>query len=137
MRRLLILLIAACVGQATAGELSPVTEATGPTIGYATVDEALESLRSDADVVEREQQGWLLFEDRRQLIFWSFVPYDHAAFPSVVKRQVVKRDGAMHMATSVHCEASKQACDQLVRDFGQLDEQMKQAIKAKKSDPAR
>jgi hypothetical protein len=133
MNRSLCLLLIPFVGSAIAGDPPPLPEAGQNTTGYSSVEAALLALRSDPAVVEREQQGWLLFEDRPHFTFWSFAPKEHPAYPSAVKREIVKRDGGMYVTMSVQCGASKEACDQLVREFQQLNEQMSQAIRANKS----
>ncbi len=68
-------------------------------------------------------------QENRGLTLWSFVPKDHPAYPAVVKR-VMSQNGAGSWAVnmSVHCEAAKAACDQLVRDFDELNEQMRKDI---------
>ncbi|MBN8728605.1 MAG: hypothetical protein J0H15_13010 [Xanthomonadales bacterium] len=133
MNRNLLLLLALFANSALAADPPPLAEVKGNTTGYSSVGEALAALRSDPDVVEREQQGWLLFEDRRSFTLWSFPPKSHSAYPSAVKRTVVKKDGGMYVNMSVQCGASKEACDQLVRDFQQLNEQMTREIQADKA----
>ncbi len=133
MTRNFLLLLALLANSALAADPPPLAEVKGNATGYSNVGEALAALRSDPDVVEREQQGWLLFKDRRNFTLWSFPPKGHPAYPSAVKRAIVKKDGAMYVNMNVQCGASKKACDQLVRDFQQLNEQMTQAIQAGKA----
>ena len=108
-------------------------ESDANAIGYATVDDALRALRADRTISESEQNGWLVFQDEAHKTIWSFPPKDHPAFPSAVKREFTKRDGAVYLQMHVLCGASKKACDQLVRDFKTLNQQMSEAIRTGKS----
>jgi hypothetical protein len=130
MKTHLTLFLAILVSHAVAGELPPLPEADGSTIGYRTAAEALASLRARPEVVENEQQGWLLFQDKSNNTLWSFAPKDHPAYPSAVKREIIEKDGKLYVNMRVHCEAGKKACDQLVRDFQELNEQMRQAMQS-------
>ena len=130
MKRYLLVLLVFLFGSAMAEDPTPLPEANQSTIGYASIEAALAALRADPAVVERDQQGWLIFDDRPHYTLWSFSPQGHPAYPSVVKREIVRKDGSLYVAMNVKCEASKSACDQLVRDFQQLNEQMIRAVQA-------
>jgi hypothetical protein len=69
-----------------------------------------------------------VIHDRAALTIWSFTPSGHPAHPAVVRRVVVRQDGAMHVKMSGLCEATKPACDKLWTDFEQLNEQMRKTI---------
>jgi hypothetical protein len=43
-----------------------------------------------------------------------------------VKRTVFERDATVQIEMKVLCEAAKEACDQLVREFQELTDRMKQ-----------
>ena len=52
---------------------------------------------------------------------WSFAPSSYPAYPAVVKRQAVARQGGgSDIHIDVLSEAKKQPCDDLVRTFNQL-----------------
>jgi len=102
----------------------PLPEAGAQTIGYPSVDAAMAALHSKASVVITNQSGWTVAEDTETQTIWSFPPAGHPAYPAAVKRQLVKKDGGVSLEMSVHCEASKQACDDLVRAFEQLNADM-------------
>jgi hypothetical protein len=117
-------------GFSRAGE-APLQESPGSSIGYRSVSEALAALRANPNISETDQGGWTILADRTSNTLWSFTPSSHPAHPAAVRRQAVERDGTVYIQMNVLCQATKEPCDQLVRDFEQLNEQMSQAIKQK------
>jgi hypothetical protein len=107
-----------------AAQSSPLPEATSSTIGYPTVDAALAALRAKAGVVFANQDGWTIATDETDRTFWSFPPKGHPAYPATIKRHLVTGADGTGMEMTVHCQASKKACDDLVRAFEQLNAQM-------------
>ncbi|MEQ8357240.1 MAG: hypothetical protein RH942_17025 [Kiloniellaceae bacterium] len=104
-------------------------EAKSP-IGYASVAEALEALRSDPTATESTQQGWILFVRAQGLEFWSFTPESHPAHPSAAKRTAHKDlKGGWAVETRLLCQADKASCDALAEDYRQLDARMKANIR--------
>ena len=97
-------------------------EAEHSTIGYSSVAEALAALQSNPDVEFRQENGWTIAYDKASRTIWSFSPPDYPAYPAVVQRQIVPRDAGSALNMNVHCEASKAACDDLVRDFTRLNQ---------------
>jgi hypothetical protein len=95
-------------------------------IGYPSVADALSALKARSDVKLSVQDGWTVIQDGMTL--WSFTPADHAAHPSAVKRTLVEQDGGLYVAMNVLCQSTKSACDRLVADFEQLNEQMRASI---------
>ena len=96
-------------------------EASGPAIEYETVAAARLALASKAGVVFTTVNDWEIGTDEAALTMWSFSPPDYPAYPAVVKRQVVEDGGQVFITMSVHCEASKLACDDLVRTFSRTN----------------
>ncbi len=129
MTRYLATLLFVVAGLSQAGE-PPIPESQDSSIGYPSVPEALAALRADKGISESERGGWLIFADKAHNTIWSFTPTTHPAHPSAVRREAVEKDGSIYVQMSVLCQADKVACDQLVRDFQQLNEQMRQAIKS-------
>jgi hypothetical protein len=101
-------------------ELAPLPEQSG-SIGYASVADALAALRAQPGVTFAAERGWTIATDRAAQAIWSFAPADHAAYPSAVKRQVVDNGGKVSVEMKVLCQASKAACDDLVREFDALN----------------
>jgi len=110
-------------GLANAATLSqaPLPEATESAIGYETVKDALTGLRSQPSVAFSTENGWLIATDEAAYTIWSFAPQGYPAYPAVVKRQVVAQGAGSAIHMNVLCEASKEACDDLVRTFAQMN----------------
>lgn len=91
-------------------------------IGYATVAEARAALAGKAGASANDTaDGWHVVVEESPTTVWSFTPAGHPAFPSVVRRMVVERDGAVYIDMSAICEADKAACDRLMREFQALN----------------
>lgn len=108
----------------TADAPAPLPETPGASVGYATVADALAGLRARAGVTMSQAHGWTIATDEAAQTVWSFAPPDDPSYPAVVKRAVVERDGHVFMDMRVLCEASKAACDTLVRQFQQMNERI-------------
>ena len=79
---------------------------------------ALASLTARKDVTISTVRDWTIVTDTKNMTIWSFAPASYSAYPAVVRRVVRARsDGGSDIDMSVLCEASKEACDQLVREF--------------------
>jgi hypothetical protein len=98
-------------------------------IGYPSAEAALAALRVRPGVSFREEGGWTIAEEREARTLWSFTPAGHPAHPSAVKRQIATEQGHVTLKTSVSCQATKKRCDDLVREFDALNEQMIKAIR--------
>ena len=72
-------------------------------------------------VVLTTENGWLIATDEAALAIWSFAPENYPAYPAVVKRQAVPNGIGSIIKMDVHCEASKTACDNLVRTFAKMN----------------
>ena len=115
------------VGSVTAQELprGPLPEVANTDIGYRTVADALASLKKRTNVVISTVRGWLIITDEANKTIWSFAPDSYIAHPAVVKRSVQpKADGGSEINMSVLCEATKKACDQLVREFVSMNKRI-------------
>jgi hypothetical protein len=109
------------MAQADQAGHSPLPEASGPVIGYPSVSSALQGLHSRPDVVFSTERGWIIATDEKHYTIWSFAPPNYPAYPAVVKRQVIPEGTGSSIEMSVECEASKSACDDLVRTFSELN----------------
>jgi hypothetical protein len=90
-------------------------------VGYETVAAAMADLRSNRNVVFTTENGWLIATNEVSYTIWSFSPKGYAAYPAVVKRQVTAQAVGSKIEMSVLCEASKKACDDLVRTFAAMN----------------
>lgn len=106
--------------KASQAQQAPLAE-TEESIEYQTVSEALTALRAKPGVVFTTENGWLIATDERAYSIWSFAPQGYAAFPAVVKRWVIPKQAGSEARMDVLCEASKAACDDLVRTFARMN----------------
>lgn len=117
---------------ALAAETAPLPEVSGSSIGYPSVEAALMDLRVKPGVVVTSPNGWTVADDVGAHTIWSFPPPGHPAFPSAVRREIVETNEGISLQMSVLCQATKRACDDLVRTFQALNAQMKAAMRGAK-----
>jgi hypothetical protein len=96
-------------------------ESTEGGIGYPSVAAALADLRSRKGMKFRTERGWTIAEDAATMTIWSFAPQGHPAYPAAVKRWIENAPGGAVLNMNVSCEASKSACDDLVREFQRMN----------------
>ena len=140
---LMIFVISACTTPATSvpppidTPASPATESPIPeqtsSLGYSSVAEALADLKTKDTVSVEVSQGWTIVTEADGLTTWSFTPSNHPAHPAVAKRVLFEGQDGWQIQMDVLCEAEKASCDQFVKDFEILNEQMRQAIEQQKS----
>lgn len=100
---------------------APLSETMGSSVGYDTVASALADLRTRPDAAFTTENGWLIATQEAVYAIWSFAPKGYSAYPAVVKRQVTPNGSGSSVEMSVLCEASKTACDELVRTFARMN----------------
>ncbi len=104
-------------------------------LGYSSVAEALEALKSKphAQVNVTQPDGWTIVnEPPPNFAVWSFTPQGHPAYPAVVRRTTRQApDGNVSVEMVALCQAAKEPCDQLIRDFQQLNEQMRERVRSR------
>ncbi len=88
-------------------------------------------LESDGETEIREERNWVVATSNKLRTIWSFPPKSHPAYPSYVKREVIEKDGTIFMETSVRCGAEKSQCDELVKDFIELNAKVHNEINSK------
>ena len=101
------------------------------TIGYPTVDAALDALHKDPHAQFSTRDGWTIVatEENGNHVLWSFTPKGHAAYPAAVKRTVLEeKNGAISLEMKVLCFGTQAACDKLVDQFKELNERIKQSM---------
>ena len=118
----LCLVFVVCSVEAQELPRGPLPEVGNTDIGYRTVADALASLKKRTDVSISTVRGWVIITDEANKTVWSFAPDSYIAHPAVVKRAVQPRaGGGSDIKMSVLCEATKEACDQLVREFDAMN----------------
>jgi hypothetical protein len=132
MKSIFILIIATALFGCSAN--SPVKEDygyQGQNSEGLSVSEFLDHLRSDPNVQVRVDRGWQIAAVKSERTIYSFTPVIHPAYPSYVKREVIEQNGSVFIKTSAHCGAEKNVCDQLVKDFIELNNKVKEEIGGK------
>ena len=109
----------------------PETEQSA--IEYKSVSEALAALRAKPGTEISKQGNWTIAIEPDTNVIWSFAPEGHPAYPALVRRAVVSHDGSVFVKMDVKCHASKSACDKLVREFIQLNENMRSSFQSKEN----
>lgn len=107
-------------GGAAQSKSNPLPESESAS-EYDGVAQALKALRVKGGIQISMENGWLIATDERAYTIWSFAPEGYPAYPAVVKRQAIPRAGGSTVQMSVLCEASKEACDDLVRTFARMN----------------
>ncbi len=102
----------------------PLVEATGPVLDYPNTAVALAALKVTPGVVISTKDGWTVARDDAHQTYWSFPPLGHPAYPSAVRRRVVKNGDGATIDMNILCEATKVACDDLVRTFQSMNAQV-------------
>lgn len=101
------------------------------TIGYGTVKEALTELKKNKSADISLQGDWTIIsiEENGTNVLWSFTPENHAAHPAVIKRSVIKMDDAIGIDMKALCQAKKEQCDNLMKEFEQLNDNIRKSMK--------
>ncbi|MDH3633444.1 MAG: hypothetical protein OES20_01950 [Gammaproteobacteria bacterium] len=97
-------------------------------IGYATIEEAFNMLKADPGAGMKEHEGWTIFNQKGdgKYILWSFTPADHPAHPSVIRREVVKKEGEIFIKMDALCDSNQLDCDLLIDQFKKINERIRQ-----------
>ena len=97
-------------------------------IGYATIEEAFNALKSDPGAGMKEYEGWTIFNQKGggKYVLWSFTPVDHPAHPSAIRREVVKKEGEIFIKMDALCDSNRLDCDLLIDQFKKINERIKQ-----------
>lgn len=97
-------------------------------IGYASIQEAYEALQIDPQASLTEYEGWTIFKQKKNgvYILWSFTPDDHPTHPTLIRREIAKRDGEVFIKMDALCHSSKKDCDQLIDEFRKINDRIKQ-----------
>ena len=93
-------------------------------IGYKTVELALQTLKSKEGANLSIQGGWTIIKDKEDsnLVLWSFTPDSHPAHPAAIKRKIVEKNQKIYIQMSALCQAKREDCDKLMQEFEQLNQ---------------
>jgi len=92
------------------------------------VSEALAGLGAKKGTEISKQGDWTIVIEPDKNVIWSFAPENHPAYPAMVKRAVISEHGSVFVKMDINCKASKEACDALVHEFIQLNENMRSSF---------
>ncbi|MCB1746263.1 MAG: hypothetical protein H6977_10840 [Gammaproteobacteria bacterium] len=83
-------------------------------IGYASVSSARSALLDRAGARVEAVRGWTVVDAGGPAhTRWSFAPRAHPAYPALVRRDVVSRDGVPTLVTWFLCEGRRASCETL------------------------
>ncbi|GLQ48349.1 hypothetical protein GCM10007862_34000 [Dyella lipolytica] len=102
-------------------------------IGYPTPAAALSALRAKPGVVVTERPGWTVAEDKSEKAIWTIAEPGNPAYPAAIKRYLSNEGDGVHLEMKVLCGASKEACDNMVRQFQQLNSNVVNAVQQQRS----
>ena len=131
------LTISANLGAARAqgtDEAASPNAATDSGVGFKTVSEALETLKTTpgVNINYTKPDNWVIITEPGGKAIWSFTPQQHYAYPAVVKRELkVRPDGGVYIEMRALCQADKSACDKLIEEFKQLNNRFREAVQQK------
>jgi hypothetical protein len=112
---------------------APAESASMPSsgIGFGSVGQALEELkkRPGVSINITKPDAWTIISEPGGMSQWSFTPASHYAYPAVVNR-LLKVDKAGDLSVQMRglCEAEKGACDKLMKEFEDLNAQMRERV---------
>ena len=128
MRFVGIILGVAVCGSSTAQPYTPVPEEKTD-IGYPSPKAAEEALRAKPGVAISEKDGWLVVVDKGEQTVWTFALHSNRAYPTAVKRTVEGTKGNVSMNMNVQCGSSKEICDEVVRSYQALNDQVAASVR--------
>lgn len=108
---------------ASSNATEPLLEVESTNIEYPSPRAAYDALRKKPDVAfSKDDSGWTVAFDKAAAIIWSFAP--DPSFPVAVKRAPFEKDGHLFVAMDVLCRGTKEACDDVVRRYTAINEQI-------------
>jgi hypothetical protein len=110
LRNIPIIPLAALVSFAAAAQGDPPPRESAE-IPYSSLDEAMKVLHSKVGVTFRNEAGWIVAYDSKEIVSWLLTPKGHPAYPSIVKRHIVNSADGANMTTEIRCFADKAICD--------------------------
>ena len=106
------------------------SDAVESPIGFNTVEQAYKALEADPTADLTTYGGWEVFNQKGDgtYFLWSFTPEDHPANPTVVRREIMKKEGQVYIRMDALCQSNKPDCDQLMAEFEKINEGIKQKM---------
>jgi hypothetical protein len=97
------------------------------TIDYSALSETFEKLIKNPSSKISQQDGWSIVSliEKGNHVHWFFAPKENAAHPAVVKKTITLKEGGSETVILTLCEAPKKKCDDLIRQFNNINEKFK------------
>ena len=99
-------------------------------VGYPSAQAAWDAVSVKPGVQVQVMKDWRVLVDDESKISWTFTNPGTPAYPSVVKRIVSEKNGAVYVEMKILCHSIKSECDHLRDQFVEMDENLKQSIAA-------
>lgn len=98
---------------------------------FASVSEAMDQLMQNPTTYQIPSDDLYNsyetnFQEIREL--WTFTTENNAAHPAVVCRKIIETNGNIQISTTAHCQAERKACDAMMLEFQQLDNELRDQI---------
>jgi hypothetical protein len=129
-------LILLCAVSVPARSSEPSTKPViteGNYIGYATVADALATLKAQGVMALPGLNGEVSFAEPDNKTTWTFAGKNDPAYPSAVRYVYTKSSGVLHVEITILCEASDGPCDKFRSD---IRENVAQLSKMLAGDPS-
>ncbi len=97
-------------------------------IDYPSAESALASLKARGDVTLSEEGPWTIADDKANHTLWSFTKPGHPAHPAAVQRTVVLENGQPSIRMHSLCQATQQACDNMLEEFRRMNTALQQSL---------
>ena len=114
------LVLVACETSQSGNTSSPAP-ADASSIGYPSVEAALEAVKARPGITESTANGWTVYEDKAKRETWLFSPAGHPAHPAVVKRTSVRTVDGTRVQMAALCGGGQTECDRLLAEFQAAD----------------
>lgn len=104
--------------------------------GYPSIPQAIRALSALPGTETRTESGWVTLMVRSRDEIWSLTEPSHAAYPSIVKRKITRRNfrrfQRIAMDTQISClAANRQYCQQLQLQIKQSNQELQQQLNQK------
>jgi hypothetical protein len=112
-----LLLSAVSFPSRSAEQSTQVDVTEGNDIGFATVADALATLKSQGLAAVPGSNGDILIIEPNNKAMWSFTAKEGPAYPSAVRYVFTKTSGVLHAEFTILCEASAGQCEKFRSDI--------------------
>ncbi len=113
----LLLSVAFSLPARSAEQPSKLVVTEGRYIGYATVADALATLKSEGLTGVPGSNGGTSFVEPDNKVAWTFAGKDDPAYPSAVRYVYTMSSGVLQAEVTILCEASARRCDKFRSDI--------------------